>query len=149
MPASKRNTLIVANWKMHKTVAEAIQFIAALAPYVETSYPEIFLAVPFTALLEVAKRCRGTKMIVGGQNISEYKEGAFTGEISAQMLREAGAEFVIVGHSERRRFFHETDIIVNNKLKRALESGLNLFYALVNLRRSENKVAQKEPYLRN
>ena len=124
MNLQKRNTLIVANWKMHKTVNEASQFVLELAPHVKSSLPEICLAVPFTALHAVAVLCQGTKIKVGAQNMNEHEEGAYTGEISAEMILEARAQFVILGHSERRKLFHENDETVNKKLKKALEKGL-------------------------
>lgn len=124
MRAIKRTSLIVANWKMHKTIEESLQFANELIPLVEYSVPQVYLAAPFTALHEMAIRCKSTKLVVGAQNMNEHDEGAYTGEISGRMLKDAGAEFVILGHSERRRIYHESNELVNKKLKKALEIGL-------------------------
>jgi triosephosphate isomerase len=124
MRSIKRTSLIVANWKMYKTIEEAIRFVTELIPLVEASVPAVYLAVPFTVLHEIAIRCKSTKIAIGAQNMNEHEEGAFTGEISGRMLKEAGAKFVIIGHSERRQLYHESNELVNKKLKKALEIGL-------------------------
>lgn len=115
---------IVANWKMYKTIEETQQFIAGLEPAAAVCRAKVMLAVPSTALWNAAKQASGTPIFIGAQNIDFHAEGAFTGEISARMVKDAGAQFVIVGHSERRKFFHENSEIVNLKAKAALAIGL-------------------------
>lgn len=125
-PALKKKSrppLLVANWKMHKTIAEAKQFVETLAPLLDKSQL-VYLAVPFTALATIAADCKALPVSVGAQNMHDEAAGAFTGEVSAQMLKEAGASFVIVGHSERRRLFHEDNAFIARKVRRALIEGL-------------------------
>jgi triosephosphate isomerase (TIM) len=109
--------LIVGNWKMHKTGAEAQSFIQALPG-------RAWLAVPFTALSDASRAAQGTEIVIGAQNMHDAEEGAFTGEISANMLKSAGARFVLLGHSERRHLFHESNAFIAKKVKRALQHGL-------------------------
>jgi triosephosphate isomerase len=120
-----RTPFIAANWKMFKTVHEAVVFAKEFRSLVkDVTAVEIVVAPPATALHAVAEAARSSNVGVAGQNLHWEKEGAFTGEISAGMLREAGAEYVIIGHSERRRLFGETDQSVNRKLVAALGAGL-------------------------
>jgi triosephosphate isomerase len=120
-----RLPFIAANWKMHKTVHEAVVFAKEFRTLVkDTTDVEIVLAPPFTALHAVSEAVRNSPIGVSGQNVHWEREGAFTGEISAGMLKEAGAEYVIIGHSERRRLFHDTDEAVNLKLVAALGAQL-------------------------
>ncbi|HAK54659.1 MAG TPA: triose-phosphate isomerase, partial [Acidobacteria bacterium] len=122
-----RTPLLAANWKMYKTVGEAEAFVSALlggTEGVDLAGAEIVIAPPFTALPAVATGVRGTGIGVAGQDLHWEAEGAFTGAISAGMLVEAGATHVIVGHSERRRLFGDTDDAVNRKTKAALAAGL-------------------------
>jgi triosephosphate isomerase len=120
-----RTPFIAANWKMYKTVHEAVAFVKEFRSLVKNIVAvEIVVAPPFTALHAVAEAARSSNVGVSGQNLHWEKEGAFTGEVSAGMLREAGAEYVIIGHSERRRLFGETDQSVNRKLVAALAAGL-------------------------
>lgn len=120
--------MITGNWKMHKTVDEALEFVKTLAPLVEGSQARVGLAVPFTAILAVATLVDhlGLPLAVGAQNMHDHEEGAFTGEVSAGMLKDVGADFVILGHSERRQHFHESDAFINRKVKRALEAKLEV-----------------------
>ena len=120
-----RTPFIAANWKMFKTVQEAVGFIKELRGLVKDwTDVEVVVAPPFTALHAVAEAARSSNIGVAGQNLHWEKEGAFTGEVSAGMLREAGAEYVIIGHSERRRLFQETDETVNRKTIAALAAAL-------------------------
>lgn len=116
--------MIIGNWKMYKTAAEAREFILKLLPLIKDISRPVFLAVPFTALASSVEAAKGSQIIIGAQNMHDAPEGAFTGEISAGMLKEIGAEFVILGHSERRQFFHETNEWINRKVKRALKEKL-------------------------
>ena len=120
-----RKKLIAANWKMYKTPAEAREFMRAFLPQVAGhTRDEIVICPPFVDILAVAEAAKGTNVGVGGQDLYWKNEGAFTGEVSAPMLRAAGCSHVIIGHSERRQFFGETDDAVNAKLKAALAAGL-------------------------
>lgn len=110
--------IIAGNWKMHKTAGEAKKFVNELAPKVRGS--RVLLAVPFTAL----QAAQGTAIEIGAQNMHDAPEGAFTGEISAQMLWDAGATFVILGHSERRHLFGETNGFIHRKVQRAIEEEI-------------------------
>jgi triosephosphate isomerase len=120
-----RTPFIAANWKMYKSVHEAVVFIKEFRSMVkDMTAVEIVVAPPFTALHAVAEAARNSPVGVAGQDVHWEREGAFTGEVSVGMLKEAGAEYVIIGHSERRRLFHETDETVNRKLAAALAARL-------------------------
>ncbi|MEO7275557.1 MAG: triose-phosphate isomerase [Vicinamibacterales bacterium] len=120
-----RTPFIAANWKMYKTVHEAVVFVKEFRSLVkEVADVEIVLSPPFTALHAVVEAARHSNIGVAGQNLHWEKEGAFTGEISGGMLKEAGAEYVIIGHSERRRLFGETDQTVNRRLVAAFGASL-------------------------
>ncbi len=120
-----RQPLIAGNWKMFKTVHEAVVFVKELRPLVaNVTGVEIVVSPPFTALHAVAEAARNTNIGVGAQNLHWEREGAFTGEVSAGMVREAGGEYAILGHSERRTLFGDTDLSVNRKLAAALAEGL-------------------------
>lgn len=117
--------IAVANWKMYKTIKEAEDYLAAFLPLLEKNRnTEVYLAVPATAIQNVSRKAFSSGVYTGGQNISTEERGAFTGELSAEMVREAGASFVLAGHSERRALFGETNEMVNKKIQRALENGL-------------------------
>ena len=120
-----RIPFIAGNWKMFKTVAEAVVFVKELKLAVkDLDRVEIALAPPFTAIHAVAEAARNTNIGVSAQNLHWEREGAFTGEISPAMIKEAGAEYAIVGHSERRRLFGESDTIVNRKTMATIAAGL-------------------------
>jgi triosephosphate isomerase len=122
-----RTPLIVGNWKMFKTVHEAVVFVKELRSAVadvSAGTVEIVVAPPFTALHAVAEAARNTNIGVAAQDLYWEREGAFTGEVSPEMIAEAGAECAIVGHSERRRLFGETDATVNRKAIAAIGAGL-------------------------
>jgi len=120
-----RKKLIAANWKMYKTPAQAQEFMRAFLPMVDGhTRDNIVICPPFLAIPAVVDAAAGSSVGIGGQNLYWEKEGAFTGEISAGMLTAAGCSHVIIGHSERRQYFGETDDTVNRKLKAALAAGL-------------------------
>ncbi|HEX7314686.1 MAG TPA: triose-phosphate isomerase [Pyrinomonadaceae bacterium] len=123
-----RKPVIAGNWKMYKLIAEAVRTAVELKPLVaNANHCEVVIAPVFTALKTVADRLEGSNVRVAGQDCStESKHGAHTGEIAADMLKDAGASHVIVGHSERRQFYHETDDFVNRKALAALQSGLTV-----------------------
>ena len=120
-----RLPLVAGNWKMFKTVAEAVVFTKELRDVVkDVADVEIVIAPPFTAIHAVAEAARGSNVGVSAQDLYWEREGAFTGAISAVMIREAGAAYVIIGHSERRRLFGDTDATVNRKVTAAIVSSL-------------------------
>jgi triosephosphate isomerase len=120
-----RTPLIAGNWKMFKTVQETAVFVKELRSLVkEIQDVEIVVAPPFTAIHAAAEAARNTNVGVAAQDVYFEREGAFTGEVSAGMIKEAGAEYAIVGHSERRRLFHETDAIVCRKARAVIGAGL-------------------------
>ena len=120
-----RRPVIAGNWKMYKTQAEARAYFAALAPLVQGStHCDIIVAPPFTALAASVEAVKGTVISIAAQDMHWEAEGAFTGEVSAGMLVEAGCRAVIIAHSERRQFFGETDERANKKIKAALAAGL-------------------------
>jgi triosephosphate isomerase len=121
-----RKPVIAGNWKMYKTIAESVDTVLTLKPLVaNANHCEVVVAPVFTSLKVVADRLEGSNIKVAGQNCStEIDEGAHTGEVAAFMLRDAGASYVIVGHSERRQFYSETDTMVWRKVEAALKSDL-------------------------
>lgn len=121
---AERPRIIIGNWKMYKTHPEAESYLSTLIPLVKDAPGQVCLAVPFTLIYMAAQQAIGTSIAIGAQTMNDASEGAFTGEIAARMLTEAGATFVILGHSERRRFFGETDAIVQRKVQQALQNNL-------------------------
>ena len=120
-----RVVLMVGNWKMHKTAAEAAALVEGLKPFVAGGRDlEVVVCPPFTGLAAAARALAGSAIGLGAQNLHWEKEGAFTGEVSAPMLVEMGCGYVIVGHSERRQHFGETDEIVQRKARAAVAAGL-------------------------
>jgi triosephosphate isomerase len=120
-----RRPVIAGNWKMYKTQAEARAYFSALAPLVQGCvHCDIIVAPPFTALAAAVEAVKGTTISIAAQDMHGEPEGAFTGEVSAAMLVEAGCRAVIIAHSERRQFFGETDESANKKIKSALAVGL-------------------------
>ena len=119
-----RKKVIAGNWKMNMLPNEAIKYIEEFAPLVKDTENEVILCVPYTDLFYVLLNTQGTNIKVGAENMHFAEKGAYTGEVSAQMLKSIGVEYVIIGHSERRQYFNETDESVNKKVKAAFENGL-------------------------
>ncbi len=119
-----RTPYIAANWKMNKTVAEAAAYVDTLLPRIAATQADVVLCPPFTALSEVVERRRGTAVKVAAQNMHEAEAGAYTGEVSAAMLVELDVECVVLGHSERRQYFNETDEALARKVPAALAADL-------------------------
>lgn len=120
-----RKPLIAGNWKMHKTGRQAVEAASRLASFVKDARDvDVMIAPTFTALFQVSQVLEGSTIAVGAQNLYWEKQGAFTGEISAEMLVDAGCSHVIVGHSERRHLFGDTDATINRKIRTAVEADL-------------------------
>ena len=126
MDKQNRKAIIAGNWKMNKTATEAAELIDALIPAVKDAGCEVVICVPFTDLVTAVAKTKGTNIHVGAENVHFEKSGAFTGEIGADMLVDLGVEYVIVGHSERRQYFAETDQTVNKRALAALNAGLKV-----------------------
>lgn len=124
MDLTKRKMILTGNWKMYKTIPEAVRFVNELGPKVKHEPFSVYLAVPFTAIKTATEAARDTSIVIGAQNMNDASEGAFTGEIAGKMLVDAGAKFVLLGHSERRNLFYEDNQYINRKVKRALLDGL-------------------------
>ena len=126
-----RRYVIAGNWKMNMTPSEARAFITALAPKVAgKDNADIVLCVPYVDVAVAAEAAKGTNIKIGAENVHFKPSGAYTGEVSAAMLLEAGAEYVVIGHSERRQYFAETDETVNLRTKAALAAGLKVILCL-------------------
>lgn len=119
-----RRKVIAGNWKMNMLPNEAINFIQGLSEKVKDTENEVVLCVPYTDIFYSVLNAQGTNIKIGAQNMHWEEKGAYTGEVSAEMLKAVGVEYVIIGHSERRQYFAETDETVNQKLKKALSVGL-------------------------
>ena len=119
-----RKKVIAGNWKMNMLPNETINFIEELRPLVNDTENEVILCVPYVDLFYAILTAQGTNIKIGAQNIHFEESGAYTGEVSAKMLKAIGVEYVIIGHSERRQYFSETDETVNKKVKTALENDL-------------------------
>ena len=119
-----RKKVIAGNWKMNMLPNEAMSFIEQLIPLVKDTENEVILCVPYTDLFYALLTAQNTNIKIGAQNMHFEEKGAYTGEISGQMLKSIGVEYVIIGHSERRQYFAETDETVNKKLKSAFVYGL-------------------------
>lgn len=124
MDKQNRKAIIAGNWKMNKTATEAKALISELIPAVKDAGCEVVICVPFTDLVTAVEMTKGTNIHVGAENVHFEKSGAFTGEISADMLTDLGVEYVVIGHSERRQYFAETNETVNKRTKAALAGGL-------------------------
>jgi len=120
-----RKNIVAGNWKMNKTFPEGIELIQQILNQADTLKDvDLIVVPPFILTAEASKILKESNIKLGAQNCSKHNEGAYTGEISARMIKSTGAEFVIIGHSERRKYFKETNEIINEKIKLALESGL-------------------------
>lgn len=119
-----RKPIIAGNWKMHKTIKEGVDFINAIVPEVKGTDVEVLVCAPYTLLPALVEAAKGTNVAIGAQNMHYEDKGAFTGEVSADMLLDIGVTHVIIGHSERRQYFNETDETVNLKTRKALAKGL-------------------------
>jgi triosephosphate isomerase len=122
-----RKTIIAGNWKMYKTIVEAIELANGLKRELyklDKEAIDIVLCPPFTALSEVSEVVLNSNIALGAQDVYWKDEGAYTGEVSPKMLKDAGCAYVIIGHSERRQYFHEANETVNNKIKAVLAHGL-------------------------
>ncbi|MBE5819608.1 MAG: triose-phosphate isomerase [Clostridiales bacterium] len=119
-----RKKVIAGNWKMNKLPNEAISFIEELENYVKDSENEVVICAPYTDLFYALNMAQGTNIKIGAQNMNWEEKGAYTGEVSGEMLKSIGVEYVIIGHSERRAYYNETDETVNKKLKKALSLEL-------------------------
>lgn len=126
-----RKPIIAANWKMFKTAGETRQFLNDFVPLVkDVKDVEIVIAPSFTSLAAASELMKGTSLALSAQDVFYEKEGAYTGEISPSMLLDCGCSFVIVGHSERRQYFKETDDVVNRKIRAAQASGLHVIFCV-------------------
>ena len=127
MNKTKRAAVIAGNWKMNMTPAKTTEFMKELAPKVEgLDGCKIVLCVPYVDIAAAVEAVKGTNIEIGAENVHMEEKGAFTGEISGEMLKECGVKYVIVGHSERRQYFGETDVTVNGRLKAGIANGLNV-----------------------
>jgi triosephosphate isomerase len=122
---------IAGNWKMYKTVRESVEFVSLLKKALPVSLErDVLIAPTFPSLYPVSELLKGTPIHLGAQNLHEAKEGAYTGEVSAAMLCDAGCDYVIIGHSERRTLFGETDAVINKKIIAACGSGLKPIFCI-------------------
>lgn len=121
-----RKAVIAGNWKMNKTPAEAKELIREIAPLVKDAGCDVIACTPFVALQTALEAAQGTNIKIGAENCHWEKSGAYTGEISADMLKAMGIEYVIIGHSERRSYFGETDVTVQKRTRAAIDAGLTV-----------------------
>ena len=125
-----RRKVIAGNWKMNMLPADTINFIEGLAPLVKDSENEVILCVPYTDLFYAWHTTEGTNIHIGAENMHWEEKGAYTGEVSGQMLKSIGVEYVIIGHSERRAYYHETPEILKTKVELALANGLTPIFCI-------------------
>lgn len=126
-----RRPFIAGNWKMNKTVGEALELVRGLKATLQgVKDVEVAVAPPFTALYPVAQELKGSSIFLAGQNLFWEEKGAFTGEVSPVMLKEVGCQYVIIGHSERRQYFGETDETANRRIHAALQFGLKVIFCI-------------------
>lgn len=139
-----RKPIIAGNWKMNNTIADTKALITDLAPLVKDAACDVVICTPYTDLATAVEMTKGTNIHVGAENVHWAEKGAFTGEISAKMLVELGVEYVIIGHSERRQYFGETDQTVNARAKAALAAGLKPIIAWAKLSKKEKAARLKK-----
>ena len=121
---TKRKPIIAGNWKMNKTPSEARELVSALVPLVQDAKCDVVVCTPAVDFAAVSEVIKGTNIKLGAENMHWKESGAYTGELSAAMLKESGVEYVILGHSERRQYFGETDATVNQRVLAAVKAGL-------------------------
>lgn len=119
-----RKKIIAGNWKMNMTPSQAVKLVEELAPLVKNDEVDVVYCVPAIDIVPVVEALKGSNVAVGAENMYYEEKGAYTGEISAEMLLDAGVKYVIIGHSERRDYFKECDCVLNKKVKKAIEAGL-------------------------
>jgi len=125
-----RNKVIAGNWKMNKNIPETAELVSGIKNGSIPAGVEVIICPPFTSLETASTLIKGTEIKLGAQNMYFEESGAYTGEISAEMLKSAGCQYVILGHSERRVIFKETDEVINKKIKKALSSGLKPIFCV-------------------
>ena len=144
MDKANRKAVIAGNWKMNKTATEAAALIDELIPAVKDASCEVVICTPYTDLVTAVAKTKGTNIHVGAENVHFEKSGAYTGEISADMLVDLGVEYVITGHSERRQYFAETDETVNKRTLAGLAAGLKVIVCVgENLTQREQGVTEE------
>ena len=126
MNKAVRKAVIAGNWKMNKTPAEATELLTAIEPLVKDAGCDVIACVPYVDIAAAIEATKGTNVKIGAENCHWAKSGAFTGEISAEMLKACGVEYVITGHSERRTYFGDTDVTVQQRTRAALDAGLTV-----------------------
>ena len=136
-----RKAIIAGNWKMNKTPSQAVELVNALKPLVRDASCDVVVCVPAVDIAVVAEAVKVSNIHVGAQNVHFMESGAYTGELSAAMLKEAGAEYVIIGHSERRQYFGETDFTVNKRVLAAVKAGLKVIVCV-----GEKKEEREDKY---
>ena len=119
-----RRKVVAGNWKMNMTPSEAVALVKKLKPNMENSDVDVIFCVPSIDIVPVVEACKGTKISVGAENMYYEENGAYTGEVSPQMLVDAGVSYVIIGHSERRQYFKEDNEMVNRKIRKAIEHNI-------------------------
>ncbi|MBQ8027524.1 MAG: triosephosphate isomerase, partial [Clostridia bacterium] len=126
MDKNLRKVVIAGNWKMNKTPAEATALINEIKPLVADADCDVVACVPYIDLFAAMEAAKGSNIKIGAENCHWAESGAFTGEVSAPMLKAIGVEYVVIGHSERRQYLGETEVTVQNSVRAALDNGLNV-----------------------